>query len=162
MSTGLTPWYPFRDLDRFLRRFEPFSESGDTAILPVNVTDEGEHYLVRAEVPGVPLDDVEVFIDGNILTLRGEKRSEKTERTEKKTSSGTKEDSSEGKKQPRALYSEISYGAFERTLRLPDDIDSEQIEASGKNGVLFITLGKTHSQPKKRISVKTSESTKVH
>lgn len=156
MPTGLTPWYPFRDLDRFLRRFEPFTESNDTAILPVHVTDEGRHYLVRAEIPGVPLEDVEVFIDGNTLTLRGEKRVEKT------TPAETQEQSTEGKKQRSPLYSEISYGAFERTLRLPEDIDSGQIEATGKNGVLFVTLGKLHSQPKKRISVKSGDDAKVH
>lgn len=84
MAFGLTPWDPFRDLeriDRLMRRsFEPFLGrlTQETIASPaVELTDEGDHYLVKAEIPGVPADAVEITLNGNVLTLRGEKRYER-------------------------------------------------------------------------------------
>lgn len=84
MAFGLTPWDPFRDFDRFerlIRRpFETgFMRGGMEAIASpaVEVTDEGDHYLVKCEIPGVDEKDVEITLSGNVLTIRGEKRYEK-------------------------------------------------------------------------------------
>ena len=155
MATGLTPWEPFRDIDRFLRRFEPIARNLEVSVPAVEVSDEGDHYLVRAEIPGVPVENVEIFITGNLLTLRGEKRVERHEPPEE-----TKKEAKGGEKKEekgRPLYTEISYGSFERTLTLPDDIDNDKVDASGKDGVLYVTVGKTQAHRAKRINVRSEK-----
>ena len=153
MATGLTPWEPFRDIDRILRRFEPIARTLEVSAPAVEVCDEGDHYRVRAEIPGVPVENVEIFLSGNLLTLRGEKRTERHEPPGGEKKKEAKEQKGE-EKQSHPLYTEISYGSFERALTLPDDIDPEQVDASGKDGVLSITVGKRQSQRAKRINVR--------
>ena len=85
---------------------------------------ETDVYTLRTELPGVELADVELTVDDERLTLSGEKRS-------------SREEKGEG-----YLFSEIRYGKFSRSFRLPADADASKINASMKDGVLTVTLPK--------------------
>ncbi|MGC9368217.1 MAG: Hsp20/alpha crystallin family protein [Paracoccaceae bacterium] len=81
-------------------------------------------YVIRVELPGVAEDDVEVTVDDGVITVTGEKRVAREE-----------EDDS-------WYFSELQYGAFSRSFRLPPEADPDQIRADLKDGVLAITVGK--------------------
>lgn len=190
MAFGLTPWDPFRELDRLdrlmRRNFDlPFARGGAEAIgaPAVEITDEGDHYLVKAEIPGVAEEDVDITLNGNVLTLRGEKRFERREpRTVEARPAQAQEQAQEqagekkaaqkgeaaqggqqlaqrgeqglaGAEGSRPIFSEVYYGRFERVLTLPDDIDAERIDASARNGVFTIEIGKKAQQRARRIQV---------
>lgn len=178
MAFGLSPWDPFREVDRlerlFRRTFEPLTRVGAELASPaIELTDEGDHYLVKAELPGVDEKDVEITLSGNILTVRGEKRYERRAGGEEEQAGGEKEaakgeeQKAEGKKKKeealerkepaappsRPLFSEVFYGTYERTITLPDDIDPEKVEARSRNGVFWVEIGKKEAQRARRIEV---------
>lgn len=198
MAFGMSPWDPFREFDRMERLFrrgvEGLRGTESFASPAVEVTDEGDHYLVRAELPGVREEDVDITLTGNVLSIRGEKRYEKREGGAAETKGETEGEARTGGTQPRTqsqpqsqsqsqqtsgqniakqeqqtselsrkeeqggelarpLYSEVYYGRFERTLTLPDDIDSEKVEASYKDGVFLIEIGKKEQHRAKRINI---------
>jgi len=145
MAFGLTPWDPFRDLERFERTMRrgldwPFFARETIGSPAVELSDEGDHYLVKAELPGVEEDDVEISLTGNVLSIRGEKREERTVPEGKEAEKG----------EHRPLFSECYYGSFERMLTLPDDINPDQVEAEAKNGVYSIHIGKKSPQQRSR------------
>jgi HSP20 family protein len=115
----------------------PFSKltSEIRGLLPaVDVIDEEKAYCLTAELPGLTDMDIEVPKDGDLLTIKGEKK-EEHEETEK-----------------GYFLSERHFGSVERSLRLPEGIDDSKIEAKFENGVLTVTLRKTPeavSKPKK-------------
>jgi HSP20 family protein len=86
---------------------------------------KGESYEINVELPGVAEKDIDVSLHDRVLGIRGEKRTEKKE---------------EGK---TFYFSERSYGAFQRTFRLPEDADENGVEAVFKDGVLNIKIAKT-------------------
>lgn len=143
MAFGLATWDPFSDLERSMRRGLgwPFRESRSMTAPPIEFTDEGDHYLVRCEIPGVGMDDVQGELNGDVLTLKGEKR--ETREVPAKDAQGER----------KALYSECFYGAFERSITLPDDFDGERIEARAEDGLVFVTIGKKVAQQPKRIEI---------
>jgi HSP20 family protein len=97
-------------------------------------------YDITLELPGVETDDIDISVDGNALTVKGEKHSERT---------------SEGR---TYYFSEREYGAFQRTFRLPPDADAGAISAGHKNGVLQLSIPKVApKQPaSKRIEISKS------
>lgn len=88
----------------------------------IDVTENERETRIAAELPGIKEDDVELTIDHDVLTLRAEKRSESSDGTESRH------------------LSERAYGIFQRSLRLPEPIDPEQVRAHFDHGVLTITL----------------------
>ncbi|MEZ4333660.1 MAG: Hsp20/alpha crystallin family protein [Myxococcota bacterium] len=137
----LDPWRgtdPFRSLiDRF---FQDGSESWrqlETITTPrVDITERDDAYRVRAELPGVSKDDVRVEFEHGLLTIRGEKKSQRDEKSEK----------------GRRL--ECSYGAFSRSFSLPQDIDPDRIAATFKDGVLDVTVHRTAAPKPKQVAIK--------
>ena len=101
----------------------------------VDIMRENGHFKLTAEFPGVEKDDIDVDVRENVLTLRGEKKSEVNEE---------KDDST---------YVERSYGSFERSFRLPSDTNVEDIHAELTNGVLTVTIP-VHEPEKRKIEVK--------
>ena len=91
----------------------------------VDLTESAEAIEVEAELPGVSEEDVQVSLDGDVLTIRGEKRSET--KTEKKD----------------YHHVERAYGTFQRSFRLPAEVDQDKVEATFKKGVLTVRLPKT-------------------
>src|SRR5215213_3468454 len=110
--------------------------------LPVEVSDTGAELKVVAELPGVNETDVSVELQGDTLTIKGEKKAE------------------EERKDEGYYLAERRYGAFSRTLQLPYAVEADQVQATFKNGVLTVTLPKPaelqQQQQAKRIEVKTA------
>jgi HSP20 family protein len=122
---------------RALSEFEPFS--GRFALSPaMDVAETDKAYEITAELPGLDEKNIEVNVVNDGLTIKGEKRDEKDEKTKDR------------------YVSERRYGSFERYFRLPDTVDAGKIEASFKKGVLTVTLPKKPEaqQPAKKIEVK--------
>jgi len=116
---------PLRDFGSAVSHF--FSPSADAL-------DREGSYEIHLELPGVSEKDVEVSIENNTLTIRGEKRTEREE------------------KDKNTYFSERRFGAFERAFRLPDDVREADIKATCKDGVLTIRIPKI--EPKKPASRK--------
>jgi HSP20 family protein len=126
------PFVSFRQemekvMDGFFDGFDlrPFSTRPDAFMPHVDVVDTDKEIKVSAELPGMDEKDIEVSLTNDSLTIKGEKREE----TEKK-----------GKDYYR---SERSFGSFTRTVPLPVEIDTANVEASFKKGVLTVNLPKT-------------------
>jgi len=95
------------------------------AQIKVDVKESNEAYTVHAEIPGVPKEDIQVAVDGSVVTLRAEvKQQDSTHRDEK------------------LLRSERYYGAVSRSFQLATDIDQAHAKAKYDNGVLTLTLPK--------------------
>ncbi len=149
-----TPW-GVRDLDPFFRGFrtqldnlfeEWFGRSmGGTLAPRVDVSETAKEVVLKVELPGVEDKDIDVSLSGNQLTIKGEKRSEQEE----------KKDGEEGRVFHRV---ERSFGAFQRTMTVPFDVEPDKVSAEFKNGVLTVTLPKPEGaaeQPQtRRIEVK--------
>ncbi len=132
------PWRPFGELESWPSAFMGFPwrtggllgdwpwQDRPRALLPaMDVTENDEHYTITVELPGAGKDDVHVEVQDGVLTIRGEKKSEREEEREQRR------------------YVERSYGSFSRSFQLPADADAAHLDASFKDGVLSITVPKT-------------------
>ncbi len=128
-NNGLSVYDPFRDLDRFERNFfaDPFDFFGDSgaADFKADITDEGDHYMVQADLPGFAKDDIHIDINGNTLTLSAERHSEHEDKD----------------KHGKYIRCERSYGSYSRSFDI-SNINADDIKAKYKNGVLTLTLPK--------------------
>ncbi len=128
MAWELQAWSPFRELERFRRDFDElfdrFFGSAQPALTRPAIESyvEDDRLVVRADLPGVDPKDVEVTVTGNILTIRGSRKSEKET------------------KNRDYLHREVSYGTFERSLTLPEGVKAEEVKASFQNGVLELSI----------------------
>ncbi len=104
----------------------------------VDVVENKENFVVRAELPGMKKDEVKLTLENNVLSLSGEKRHE------------------EKRDEDNYHLMETRYGKFERSFRLTDNIDRSNIVADYKDGVLTITLPKTKESQSKQIAIKMS------
>ena len=139
----LQGWDPFRELRRtedvLARHFRDFgSRNGSVGAWPVplDVAHEGDSVVVKASIPGIKPDDVEITIEDGRMTIKGETADEKEER--------------EG----AYVLRERRAGKFYRALRLPETVDADKAESSYENGVLTVTLPKLESRKAKKIEVK--------
>ena len=119
---NVTFYNPFDELEDMQRRF-----FGETAVrdFKTDIRDEGEHYLLEADLPGFKKEDINVNIEGDTLTIHAER----TESTEEKDSKGN------------YIKRERSYGSFSRSFDMTG-IRVEDIAAAYENGVLKLTLPK--------------------
>lgn len=129
----------FRDWDfpsgRLARRLE---EVGRRAALSpaVDLTEDDRSFIVTAELPGVSKDDVTVELVEDVLTIRGEKKSEREEKKE------------------RSQWIERTYGAFSRSFTLPPTAHAEEMKASFKDGVLRVEIPKKEAVKPRQIAIK--------
>ena len=130
----MVKWDPFRELDTFRKGVgrwfgalpSPWSESGLEGWTPaVDILEDDKAITIKAELPEVDKKDIEVNIQDDVLTVRGERKLEKEEK----------------KHNYRRI--ERSYGSFSQSFTLPDHVDQKAISAESKDGVLRITLPKT-------------------
>jgi HSP20 family protein len=110
------------------------TEGVGTGFVPahMNVSETPDELRITAELPGVLPDEVEITLDNDVLTIRGEKRFEKKDERE------------------NFHFVERAYGTFQRSLRLPFPADPEQVHATYDNGVLTIALPKSKAQERTR------------
>lgn len=144
---------PFHSLHRDVNRlfddlFRHHSAAPQNAelqgpIMPsIDVSETGEEVRIRAELPGVSENDIDVSLDGDVLIIRGEKKFERTDEKE------------------NYHVVERSYGTFQRALRLPWPIDPAKVGAAFDNGVLTVTLPKgAEPEKSRRIPVQGSGTT---
>lgn len=102
----------------------------------VDLFEDKNDIVVKAELPGMEKENVEVKLTDHMLTIKGEKKKE------------------EEIKEENYFRSERSYGSFIRTLELPADVHADKVKASFKNGVLEVRLPKTEEAKTKEIKVK--------
>jgi HSP20 family protein len=102
----------------------------------LDLSESDKEVTIRAELPGIEPDDVEINVTGNVLTLRGEKKQEHEE------------------KKRDYHYVERQYGSFHRSVQLPAGVDPDKVDAAYKNGVLTVTIAKRPDALPKKIKVK--------
>jgi HSP20 family protein len=150
----LVAWQPFRAMDQIEKEFEDmfgrnmwpaFAGDGGKAeeLVPkMDIFEKDDKYVVKAEVPGIKMEDIDISIMGDLLTLKGEKNEE----------SETKEDD--------YYRREMSYGSFSRSIRLPSSVDVDRITASCDDGILEIDLPKAGVVTPKKIAMTTKKAEK--
>jgi len=121
--------------DPFFSNLAPFSGTSDWMTPRMNIAETEKDVTVNMEVPGVRPEDVQIEVTGDSLTVRGEKRCEKSEKEE------------------GFQYNECEYGSFFRSIDLPGGVDTNNVNAACKNGLLSITLKKRPEAQPKRITV---------
>ncbi len=145
--TDLVPWKSFKDeMERLRKEMDNLWNrlSGETSLTKsfqrgwaptTDTTETSDAIHIKAELPGMDPDDIDVSISGDTLTIRGEKKQE------------------EEKQEEQYHYRECFYGAFQRSFRLPAEVQTDKIEASFEKGVLKITLPKSEETQKKEIKI---------
>lgn len=141
----LAPWRRLEGLapetDRWFRQAFPSFEAveGLGWAPSVDLADTDGELILTAELPGVKPEDVEVDIESDSLTIKGQK----------------KEEREESAKEMR-LY-ERQYGSFERTFSLPRSVDAEHVKAEFKNGILTVHLPKKEEAMGRKIEIRASQ-----
>lgn len=102
----------------------------------VDITEDEKEYVIKAEVPEIKKEDIKLTVQDNVLTISGERKSEKEEK---------------GKKYHRV---ERTYGSFMRSFTLPEDADGNKVAAEYKDGMLNVRLPKAEKAKPKSIEVK--------
>jgi HSP20 family protein len=137
----LIKWDPFREFNA-LSRFGNFFDKDFEKLIPasawnpsVDIFENDNEVVVKAELPGMTAKDIDVKLENNILTLKGERHFEKEAKEEN--------------------YHRIEreYGTFSRTFALPTAVDGEKVTAEYKDGVLKIVLPKREEKKAKPIKV---------
>jgi len=119
-------WNPFRDFDsleRDLFRDMPMTE------FKTDIKDEGDHYLMEADMPGFKKEDITIDLDSNYLTIKGQRGGKKEEKDEK----------------GNYICRERTYGSFSRSFDV-SNIDTSKVTAAYNDGVLTLTLPKQNPQ----------------
>ena len=135
-----------REMDRLFEEVSrsfglPRTVSGEPMLVPrVDVRETEQALIVQAELPGVDERDVEIEFADNVLTIRGEKKLERTEE----------------EKEKGYYLMERNYGAFLRRIAMPVEVDENAVEAKFDKGVLTITLPKKPETQPRRIQIRTS------
>jgi len=129
-----------RAMDRMLD--EVFARGSETRgtdawLLPMDAYITDEAIVIRADVPGLKPDEIDVVLEGDTLTIRGEIKREDTDKR-------------------KYVLLERPTGRFERTLNINTPIDHDKVEASFKDGVLTLTLPKAEAVKPRQITVKSS------
>ncbi|MFQ5354262.1 MAG: Hsp20/alpha crystallin family protein [Thermodesulfobacteriota bacterium] len=151
---AIDKWSPFKEIDRMSKDMDrlwdqvfPTSRrflkelpvkaliERDTAPPAIDILERPEAIVVRAELPGVDKDNIDISLSDNTLTISGKIEEDKEEK---------KED---------FYYSERTYKSYSRSVDLPCKVDSEKIKANLKNGVLSVKLPKAAEVKAKKITV---------
>ena len=140
--THYNPWFvrgnalAKQTLDRYFNAADTDGDGAAHAWTPrVDVREEAARFVILADLPGIDPVTIEIQMDRNVLTLKGERNAESKE-------DGTK-----------VARSERRFGSFERRFVLPDSADAEVITATGKHGVLEISIPKKAETTPRKISV---------
>jgi HSP20 family protein len=144
--TRYNPWQQHGTVlqDEIKQVFERFfndTESDSSSVVTsqwtprVDIKEEAGRFVILADIPGVDPKDIDINMDKGILTIKGERRTEKKEETE------------------RFSRVERAHGVFHRRFALPDSANPENITATGRNGVLEISIPKRPETTPRRIAV---------
>jgi HSP20 family protein len=136
-NMALVPWNPFRDMDNIGREVSSFFDFpskifGGFSSPRVDVYQTEDDVIVKAEIPGVSKEDLNLYIDGETIRLTGQTKREKELKDE------------------NAYRTERYYGSFSRTIPLPVEVKSDQAKAEYRDGILSITVPKVEPSKTKR------------
>ena len=144
---ALVRWEPVRELSSLQndmnRLFNTFFDTTTRAkgasprrwVPAMDVVETDEHFVLKADLPGLSEDDVRIDVDGDVLTVSGERKSEH-------------EDKREG-----YVRVERSYGTFRRSLTLPEGVEADAVSATFENGVLEIRIPKPEQRKPRRVAI---------
>jgi len=143
---ALVRWEPVRELNTIQgeinRLFNSFfdtpvsaGEAGRRWLPAMDLVEADDHYVLRADLPGLSEDDVKIEVEDNVLTVSGERKAEHEQR---------------GEGYHRL---ERSYGAFSRALTLPEGVDPAAVQASFDRGVLEVHIPKPEERKPRRVSI---------
>ena len=144
MTTSLLRYQPFTELrravdslfdERFFTPYQLFSP-GQNKVTPIDIYHNNKEMVIKASMPGVKPEEVDISITDNILTIKGENKAE--EKIERKD----------------CLYQEHRYGTFCRSVTLPRGLKTNKAEANFEDGILILTLPKAEETKPKQIKVK--------
>jgi len=122
----------------FVRPFDWFTPYwGATQAMPIDVTENAEGFTIKASVPGIKPEELNINVEGNVLTIRAERKAENEDR----------------KYEGALRWQERYYGALERRLTLPVEVDASKAKAELEHGVLTLNLPKAESVKPKAIKV---------
>ena len=123
------------DFDRLFNQLFDRNESARRWVPAMDLVEHDDHFLLRADLPGLAENDVNIELNDGSLTISGERKAEHEQKE-------------------RGFYRlERQFGSFSRTLTLPDGIDGEQIKASFTNGVLEVWIPKPEERKPRRIPI---------
>ena len=148
MATNMARWDPFREMvslreamdslfeNALITPFGGGQQSSQSAYLPLDVTENDDSFVVKASLPGVNPEDMEITVNGDVLTIKGEIKQEQDNQNE------------------RYHVRERRWGTFARSVSLPTQVKTDAVEAEYRNGVLMLTLPKADDVKPKRIAIK--------
>jgi HSP20 family protein len=151
MQMAIERWHPFTDLmslrqamdrlfeDSFVRPSRALEALGEVAAPALDIYQKPDEVVVKAALPGVKPEDVNIDITGDTLTIKGESKAEQEVKRED------------------CLYQERRYGAFARSVVLPIGLKSDKAEATMEDGILTLTIPKVEEVKPKAIKVKAKE-----
>ena len=127
---------PFsREIDRVFDAFFGQSETARRWVPPVDLVEAEDHFVLKADLPGLTEGDVNIEVQDNALTISGERKAEHEQRE-------------------KGWYRiERSFGRFNRSLTLPDGVDPDRIQASFRDGVLEVRIPKPEQRKPRRIAI---------
>lgn len=137
---ALARWRPFQELEelrqRLDRAFEETRGGGDGWTLAIDLQEQDDRYVLRADIPGLKPDDVHIEVEDGVLTV-----------------TGTHEQSEEEQK-GGFVRRERRFGSFSRSLALPKGVSADQIEASCEDGVLEVTIPRPKEAERQKVTIK--------
>jgi len=127
---------PFtREIDRVFDAFFGQTDRGRRWVPPIDLVEAEDHFVLKADLPGLAEGDVNIEVQDGTLTISGERQAEHEQRE-------------------KGWYRiERSFGSFNRSLTLPDGVDPDRIDASFANGVLEVRIPKPEERKPRRISI---------
>jgi HSP20 family protein len=132
-------WDPFREMtqlqNRFDRLFDAVGGRQESWLPAVDVFDTQDAVVLKAELAGMNPDDIQIEVEDNVLTIKGERKFE------------------EKVDEERYYRVERRFGSFQRSLALPQGVKADQIEAAYDEGILTVTVPKAEQEKPKRIEV---------
>lgn len=133
---SLIRWEPFREFDDLFRQYTNAVGRGSAAVRNdwkplANISETDKEYLIKAELPEVRKEDIKVQVENGVLTISGERKQQKEEKSENE------------------IRVESYYGTFSRSFALPDHVEPQSVTAESKDGVLRVRVPKkVPAQPK--------------
>jgi HSP20 family protein len=135
----LTRWRPFHELEELWQRLDRALEDtrggGDGWTLAIDLQEQDDKYVLRANVPGMKAEDVQIEVEDDVLTVTG------------------KHEETEEEKKGDFVRRERRYGSFTRSMTLPQGVSSDQIEASCKDGVLEVTIPRPKEAERQKVTI---------
>lgn len=127
-----------REMDRLAGSMWPSLENGSTALMPAEIVETDDEIRFEIEMPGLRLEDLEITLENNVLTVAGEKKLQRRDEADEKD---------------YRLF-ERRYGRFQRSFTVPPTVRGDECEATYENGVLSVRLPKAEEARPRRISVR--------